>query len=120
MGTQAQRSHDPQEPTLTDIQRKAMPPAYILVDVEVNNSDAFEAYRLNAPETIGRYGGEYLVRGGAYETLEGEPPLGRIVVIRFADEAAARAWYGSAEYKDLRALRQAHARTNMVLVQGIK
>lgn len=96
-----------------------MPAAYILVQVDVFNPDGFAPYREKAPETIRRYGGEYIVRGGAFEKLEGDEPLSRLVVIRFPDKEAASAWYASAEYKDLLALRRKCARSNMILVEGV-
>ncbi|TWT04072.1 DUF1330 domain-containing protein [Reyranella sp. CPCC 100927] len=96
-----------------------MPAAYVLVQVDVVNPDAFEAYRLKAPDTIRQYGGEYIVRGGAHEKLEGDDPLSRLVVIRFPDKQAANAWYTSPEYRDLLALRKTCARANLVVVEGV-
>ncbi len=96
-----------------------MPAAYVLVQVDVTDASVFESYRLNAPDTVARHGGEYIVRGGAFEKLEGEDPLSRLVVIRFPDKAAASAWYGSPDYAALKDLRQSCARANIVLVEGV-
>lgn len=92
--------------------------AYFIIQVDVLDAAAFEPYRQDGPAIIASHGGEYVVRGGDYQVLEGEPPLPRQVVIRFPDRAAALRWYESPEYRDLRALRQRSAKTNMILVDG--
>ena len=96
-----------------------MPAAYALIQVDVFDPEAFDAYRAHAPETIQRYGGEYIVRGGVYEVLEGPDPLPRLVVIRFPSMSAAKDWYGSPDYRKLLAVRQRSAKTNLVLVEGM-
>ena len=47
-------------------------PAYVIADVTVTDATAMEEYRKQVPATIAKYGGRYLVRGGAHEAL-GEP-----------------------------------------------
>ena len=93
--------------------------AYLIVDVEVTNPADFEEYRQGVPATLDRYGGQYIVRGGRTETLEGSWEPKRIVVLEFPDRAAAKAWWSSPEYAELKALRQSSARTELVLVDGI-
>ena len=46
--------------------------AYVLVDVEVLNPEAYAEYTRDVPATLEPFGGRFLVRGGAVETLEGE------------------------------------------------
>ena len=48
-----------------------MPKGYILAEVQVTDPAMFEAYRPLAAAAIAAFGGKYLVRGGATETLEG-------------------------------------------------
>jgi uncharacterized protein (DUF1330 family) len=71
-----------------------------------------------APPSIAAYGGRYVVRGGACEILEGSwlPP--RLVVLEFANAERARAWWASPEYAPAKALRQASARTEMLVIEG--
>jgi uncharacterized protein (DUF1330 family) len=45
--------------------------AYVIANVTVQDPESFEEYRKQVPETIARYGGRYLVRGGQHEALEG-------------------------------------------------
>ncbi len=67
--------------------------AYLIVQVEVTDPDTFEEYRKQVPGTLAAYGGEYIVRGGEMEIFEGEWPIPRLVIIRFASMEQARKWY---------------------------
>jgi uncharacterized protein (DUF1330 family) len=59
-------------------------PAYIISEVsEVVDAAAMERYRALAEMTIKQYGGRYLVRGGEWESLEGEWALERTIVVEF-------------------------------------
>ena len=92
---------------------------YIIGQVEVKDPEAYREYIAQAPPTIARYGGEYLVRGGAQEVLEGEWARERTVVLRFPSVEAAQRWHASAEYQGPKALRNRVALTNMVLIEGV-
>ena len=93
--------------------------AYIIVHVEVTDPEVFEAYRAQVPATLAPFGGEYVVRGGAMEVLEGEQIAPRIVVLKFPDMDKAKAWHASAEYEGPKAMRYASANARMVVVEGV-
>ena len=92
--------------------------AYLIADVTVMNPDTYAEYRKQVLPTITKYGGRFLVRGGAHETLEGDWRPGRVVVIEFPDMAAAKAWYRSKEYGLLVKLRQSASAGRLILVEG--
>ena len=92
--------------------------AYVIADVTVKNPDAYAEYRKQVLPTITKYGGRFIVRGGAHETLEGDWRPGRVVVIEFPDMETARAWYRSKEYGPLVKLRQGASSGRLVLVEG--
>lgn len=92
--------------------------AYVLVEVDVHDVDAYETYKTLSTAAAQRYGARFLVRGGEATLLEGAPPPARVVVLEFADEAAARAWYASPEYTDARSVRQAASTGRLVLLPG--
>jgi uncharacterized protein (DUF1330 family) len=94
-------------------------PAYVLVDAKVTDPAQYEEYRKVAPAAIARYGGRYLVRGGATTVLEGEWQPNRIVVLEFPDGDAARRFYESPEYRAARALRAGAAAMNVIVVDGV-
>lgn len=93
--------------------------AYIVVEVDVRDKERYEDYKRLVPPTLAQYGGRFLVRGGAAETLEGDWSPGRVVIAEFPSAEQARAWWGSDEYAPAKALRQATADTQMILVEGI-
>ena len=43
--------------------------AYVIVQVEVTDPEKFGKYRSQVPGVIEKYGGRYLVRGGATEAV---------------------------------------------------
>jgi uncharacterized protein (DUF1330 family) len=90
--------------------------AYVIVDVDVTDPDAYREYTAQTPATVAQYGGRWLVRGGAYETLEGEWNPRRIVLIEFPSVEQARAWYESPEYQAILPLRQKYADTRFLTV----
>ncbi len=92
--------------------------AYVVVDIEVLDPEGYKEYVKLAPPTVTQYGGRYLARGGANETLEGNWHAKRLVILEFADVDKAKAWLNSPEYKPIRALRHKYAKTNMVVVAG--
>ena len=97
-----------------------MPAAYLIVESKVTDPEAFKRYMAAAPEVVKAFGGEYLVRGGRSEVLEGDWQPPRLTVLRYPSFEAARAMYDSPGYVAARALRQGTtACFNMVLVEGV-
>lgn len=94
--------------------------AYVIVDItQIHDEPAYAAYRSQLSPGIRAAGGEYLVRGGATDVLEGDWHPGRVVVVHFDSIEAARRWWASGDYAPLKRLRQASAATNMILVEGV-
>jgi uncharacterized protein (DUF1330 family) len=93
--------------------------AYVIVDIEVTDPVGYEEYKRLAAPTVAAYGGRYIVRGGAAETLEGDWIPRRLVVLEFESVADARRWWDSPEYTAARAVRRRTARTSMVVVAGL-
>jgi uncharacterized protein (DUF1330 family) len=94
-------------------------PAYIVVEVEVNDPERYENYKAMVPPSLVAYGGRFLVRGGKVEALEGDWAPKRFVMVEFPSLEKAKAWWNSAEYAEAKALRQATAKTQMIVVEGV-
>jgi uncharacterized protein (DUF1330 family) len=92
--------------------------AYIVVEVEVLDAERYEDYKRMVPPTLASYGGRFIVRGGEAETLEGGWAPKRVVMLEFPSVERAKAWWASEEYAEAKALRQATARTRMIVVEG--
>jgi uncharacterized protein (DUF1330 family) len=89
------------------------------VEVETHDRKLMEEYRTHVAPTVQAFGGRFLVRGGACETLEGGWSPERIVIIEFPTVAAAKAWWGSPEYDRPREMRQRAGKTRMIVVEGL-
>jgi uncharacterized protein (DUF1330 family) len=94
-------------------------PAYIIVDLTVTDLPAMEEYRKRVPATLTPYGGRFLVRGGAHQTIEGDWKPNRLVVLEFPSLDQAKRWYASEEYREPLAMRLRAGRANMVMVEGV-
>ena len=93
-------------------------PAYIIVDVTIHNAENYEEYKKLTPASLIPYEGNFIARGGASETLEGDWEPGRIVILEFPSFEKAKAWWNSEEYAPAKELRQANAETKMIVVEG--
>jgi uncharacterized protein (DUF1330 family) len=94
--------------------------AYIVVNITVNDPIVYEEYRRRAPASIAKYGGKYLVRGGATAVLEGTWTPKRLVILEFPTVEQASEWWNSPEYAPVKEIRDQCADADMVLVEGLE
>ena len=94
-------------------------PAYLIADVNIQDKERYEAYKREVPAIIARHGGEYLVRGGEHEVIEGKWHPTRLVLFRFPNRAAIHAFFADPAYQPLAALRHEIAESSLVAVDGI-
>lgn len=92
--------------------------AYVVAEVEVHNPDEFEQYSARVVETVERYGGRYLVRGGEAEAFEGTWKPKRLTILEFPTAERLRTWYRSPEYQAIVGFRHRACKTNLVAVSG--
>ena len=93
-------------------------PAYIIAQVNVTDPAKYQEYAKLAGPATQKYGGRFLVRGGAKTTMEGDIPYSRIVINEFPDVEAAKKFYNSVEYQAAKQKRLGAADFNMVIVEG--
>jgi uncharacterized protein (DUF1330 family) len=96
-----------------------MPPAYVIANVVVNDPVRYEDYRRLVLPAIEKFGGRFIVRGGAVEPLEGDWRPGRLVIVEFPGVEQARAWWHSPEYAEAKAIRQASSTGTLLIVEGV-
>ncbi len=94
-------------------------PAFVIVEIEVRDPEAYETYRSLVPASVDAYGGKFIARGGATENLEGDWAPERIVVLEFPSLERARQWWSSPEYRDAKAIRMRAAQTRMIAIEGV-
>lgn len=93
--------------------------AYIIVEIDIVDPVGYEEYKKLASASVLKYGGKYIVRGGATEVLEGDWKPKRIVVLEFESMQRAKDWLNCEEYKEPRKMRHRTARSNMLLIDGV-
>jgi uncharacterized protein (DUF1330 family) len=93
--------------------------AYVIVEIDIVDPTGYEEYKKLASATVEKYGGKYIVRSGAAETLEGNWKPKRIVVLQFDSMQRAKEWLNCEEYREPRKMRHRTARTRMIAVEGV-
>jgi uncharacterized protein (DUF1330 family) len=95
-----------------------MAKGYVVVNVHVKDTEHYPEYARLAFDTVTKFGGRYLVRGGKPVIVEGAPNLERFVILEFPSLDQARRWYDSDEYRPVRALRHKYADTDLFFIEG--
>jgi uncharacterized protein (DUF1330 family) len=93
--------------------------AYVIVEIDIVDPTGYEEYKKLAGATVKKYGGKYIVRGGAVETLEGDWKPKRLVVLEFESVHRAKEWLNCEEYREPRKMRHRTAKTKMILVESV-
>lgn len=91
--------------------------AYLVATVRISDPVKFSGYAKAIAGLSEKFGGEYVVRGAIAEVLEGNvDPAERVIVSRFPDAEAVRAYIASPEYQAGAALRDGAAEVEMRLL----
>ena len=94
-------------------------PVYFFVDIrEIKDAAKMNEYRSRVAPTVEKFGDSYVVRGGAFEVVEGTYQPGRLAMIEFPSMDQARRWYDSEEYRELKQLRLAATVSNGFFMTG--
>ena len=94
-----------------------MPKGYWIVRVDVHDAEFYKDYVAANGAAFAKYGGRFLVRGGAAETVVGTARQ-RNVVIEFPSRQAALDCWNSPEYQAARAKQKGGADMDLVVVEG--
>jgi uncharacterized protein (DUF1330 family) len=93
--------------------------AYFIVDVNVEDPATYDEYRKLVNPTLELYGGTFLARGGATESIEGDWRSQRLVILEFENAEQFKRWYYSPEYSAAREVRFRASHARAILVQGV-
>ena len=94
-----------------------MSKAYWIVRVSVHDEARYPDYLAAAKPAFEKFGARFIVRGGAFEAMEGSA-RDRNVVVEFADRATATACYRSPEYEVAKTIRQKYADADFIIIDG--
>lgn len=85
--------------------------------VDVRDTESYKDYVASNGEAFARYGGRFLVRGGACENPVGSSRQ-RNVVLEFPSYQAALDCWHSAEYQAALAKQRGGAEVDLVIIEG--
>ena len=94
-----------------------MAKGYWIAHGQVHDPVKYDIYRAANAAPLAEYGGRFLVRGGARETMEGEAKP-RTVVIEFPSYQAALDCYNSEGYQAALKLREGISSSDLVIAEG--
>lgn len=93
--------------------------AFVIVDTQIENPQAYEEYKKLAKPIAEKYGGNYRARGGEMDVRETDlwTPT-RMVIIEFPDMDSARAFVDSPEYAPVKPIRTNNAKCTLLILDG--
>jgi uncharacterized protein (DUF1330 family) len=94
-------------------------PAYVIVETDIHDPEAYKRYTDATPAAVAAAGGRFVARGGDVAVLEGDWHPTRLVVLGFENLEAVKAWYESDAYQEAKRLREGAATMRMVAVEGV-
>ena len=94
-----------------------MPKGLWIGRVDVHDPDNYKNYVAANGTAFAKFGGRFLVRGGAFESVIGEA-RSRNVVIEFPSYQAALDCWASEEYQAARALQKGGAGMELIIIEG--
>ena len=99
-------------------------PAYMIISAKISDTNAFiNGYGKAAAALVAQFGGHYVLRGPGAELLEGAFGAidwggASVVVSQWPDKEAARTFWNSPEYAEVKKLRDGLAECQVLLVEG--
>ena len=96
-------------------------PVHVIANLVVEDAERYRKYEEGFFPILKRHGGQFITYDDKTETFEGEaPPPGRLVILQFPSENAAREWYNDADYQELSEHRRAGTKLQfLTLVHGM-
>jgi uncharacterized protein (DUF1330 family) len=99
--------------------RSAGTPAYVVsVCREIVDQEEFNTYRQRVSGTLAGHSARIVIDHGRLLILEGQGPVEGLTVYEFPSREAARNWYDSVSYREVRQHRTKGAKYLVVLAEG--
>ena len=92
---------------------------YFIIQINVTNSENYKGYIEKVTPIVKKFGGEYIVRGGHSENVEGKWSYDRTVVLKFPTFEMAKKWHDSEEYKPIKKIREDNSECNAIIIDGL-
>jgi uncharacterized protein (DUF1330 family) len=77
-------------------------PVYMVANLIITNKEEYRTYEKGFFGILKKHGGTFITYDDNAETFEGDSPReGRMILLSFPSEKAARDWYADSEYQSL-------------------
>ncbi|MFT5580069.1 MAG: hypothetical protein ACI9WS_002829 [Paraglaciecola psychrophila] len=93
---------------------------YIIAEITIADREEYARYEAGFMAIFSRYQGKMLAVDEQPESLEGQWPHTRTVLVEFPDREHTMAWYQSADYQALAQHRRNASEGNLVLIKGLE
>ena len=90
--------------------------AYIIARINVTDAEDYKNYASQTVALAEKFGGRFLVKGGAQTQLEGTD---RMVIIEFPDRETALEWYHSDAYRRILPIAMSSSERDIVVLDGL-
>jgi len=97
----------------------------MVIEAKIKDKERFSDYATIVPSIVKNYGGEYIVLGGKQEKLEVDDCWDddyietRIVISRWPNVEAAKLFWESPEYAQVKMLREGTGSFKILLLEGL-
>ena len=106
------------DPANTDTRRPGVGKGFVYAEIYPTDMEKYMEYpRLSTP-LVQKYGGVFIVRGGAPIVVEGDRKPGRVVITEYESPQHAREFYFSPEYQEALKWRLRYSESNLHLLAG--
>ena len=95
-----------------------MQAGFVIFNIDVTNPEDYNEYNTKVKPIVEKFGGEYIVRGGTNQVVEGNWQYSRTIVLKFPSYEKALEWYNSEEYQPIKQIRLDNAISNGIIIQG--
>ena len=95
-----------------------MKKGYLIVRINIKNVELFQQYPPLSTKAVEKFGGKYLIRGGAVEIMEGQWRAERTTIVEFESFNKAKEFYNSLEYDEAKKVRHESTDTDLILIEG--
>lgn len=92
---------------------------YLVGHIAIHDRERYAQYEAGFLPILQKHGGKVVAVNDAPAVLEGVADGRRLVILAFADEAAALAWARSPEYREIAQHRHAASEAFILMTQGL-
>ena len=93
---------------------------YVIAQIkDIKDKEIYKQYVSKVTPIVEKFGGKFLVRGGEFQTVEGNWEYTRNILIQFPSYEKTLEWYNSDELKPVKQMRLDNSTSNSIIIKGV-